>query len=287
MIEVQGRMMHLFATGSDGPTVVLETGASGYFGAWEWVQQELSKYTRVVSYDRLGMGFSESAKGKRDGATIARELDGLLRRSGEKAPYILVGHSYGGLLAMEYAHLYPQKTAGLVLVDPSHPDQIARSPELRRSMENFRRFFHVASIAAHFGLMRHTNILSGLTEGLSDQERARGRAFLASHRHLKSSARELDAWKDTTDQTRSLDLGELPLTILSAGEPRVAWVKEFQRMHEEMTDLSTHASHRIIPGVEHLNIVTNPENALHVIAAILEMIEQVRTEADQSLAVNG
>ena len=73
MIEVQGRMMHLLATGSDGPTVVLETGASGYFGAWEWVQQELSKYTRVVSYDRLGMGLRESVKGKRDGATIARQ----------------------------------------------------------------------------------------------------------------------------------------------------------------------------------------------------------------------
>jgi pimeloyl-ACP methyl ester carboxylesterase len=287
MIEVQGRIMHLLATGSNGPTVVLETGASGYFGAWEWVQRELGRHTRVVSYDRSGMGFSEGGPGKRDGATIARELDELLSRAGEKAPYILVGHSFGGLLVMEYAHLYPEKTAGLVLVDPSHPDQIARNHELRRSMDNFRRFFHVASFAAHFGLMRLTNILSGLTEGLSPEETARGREFLASHRHLKSSARELDAWKDTTDQTRSLDFGELPLTILSATEPQVAWVKDFQKMHEEMASLSNRASHRIIPGVEHLNIVTRRENAVHVTSAILEMIEQVRAEArDQSLAVN-
>src|SRR5690349_984758 len=94
MIEVQGRTMHLLATGRSGPTVVLETGASGYFGAWEWVQQQLAEHTRVVSYDRAGLGFSESASGRRDAATIARELDELLRWSDEKPPYILVGHSF-------------------------------------------------------------------------------------------------------------------------------------------------------------------------------------------------
>lgn len=277
MIEVQGHMMHLLASGTGGPTVVLETGASGYFGAWEWVQQQVADHTRVVSYDRAGLGFSQSAARKRDAATIARELDELLSRSGERPPYILVGHSYGGLLVMEYAHLYPERTAGLVLVDPSHPDQIARNSELRKSMKNLRRFFHFASAASYFGIMRLTEILSRMTEGLSDGERARGRAFFASVRHLKSAARELDAWKETTEQTRSLHFGEVPLTILSADEPQVPWVRDFQTMHEEMVRLSFRASHHIIPGVEHLNIVTRRENALHVTRAILEVVEHIRS----------
>jgi pimeloyl-ACP methyl ester carboxylesterase len=279
MIEVQGRMMHLLAAGTGGPTVVLETGASGYFGAWEWVQQQVAQHTRVISYDRAGLGFSQSAAGKRDAATIARELHELLSRAGEKPPYILVGHSYGGLLVMKYAHLYPETTAGLVLVDPSHPDQIDRNSELRKSMRNLRRFFHFASIASHLGLMHLTDILSRMTEGLSDGERARGRAFFASARHLKSAGRELDAWRETADQTRSIHFGELPLNILSADEPPVPWVKDFQIMHEEMVRLSTRGSHRIIPGVEHLNLVTSRNNSVHVTRAILEAVDQSRTIA--------
>src|SRR5262249_59919780 len=113
MIEVQGRMMHLLASGTGGPTVLLETGASGYFGAWEWVQQEVAKHTRVVSYDRAGLGFSQSAAGKRDAATLAGEPDEMLNVSGEKAPLILVRPSYGGLLLLEYAHPHPPHTACL------------------------------------------------------------------------------------------------------------------------------------------------------------------------------
>src|SRR5215467_7823574 len=92
MIEVHGHMMHLLATGTGSPTVVLETGTSGYFGLWEWVQNEVGKHTRVISYDRAGLGFSEKAVGAREAASIARELDELLRRAGENPPYILVGH---------------------------------------------------------------------------------------------------------------------------------------------------------------------------------------------------
>jgi len=286
VIEVQGRMRHLLSSGTGGPTVVLETGASGYFGAWEWVQQQVAKHTRVVSYDRAGLGFSQSATGKRDAATIVRELDELLNLSGEKPPFILVGHSYGGLLVMEYAHQYPEKTSGLVLIDPSHPDQIDRNSELRKSMKNLRRFFYFASAASYFGIMRLTDILSRMTEGLSDGERARGRAFFASARHLKSAARELDAWKETTEQTRTLHFGEVPLTILSADEPQVPWVRDFQTMHDEMVGLSSRASHHIIPGVEHLNIVTRRENALHVTRAILEVVEHIRSGKSSCKAQN-
>jgi len=282
MIEVGGCMMHMLATGDGGPTVILEPGACGYFGVWEWVQQEVGKCTRVVSYDRAGLGFSEKSGGKRDAVSMARELDEMLRSAGERPPYILVGHSFGGLLVMAYAQLFPQNTAGLVLVDPWHPDQIERSPELRKQLRNFRNFFHAAAAASHLGIMRVTDLLSMMTEGLSEYERTRARMFFVSPHHLKSSARELDAWKETTDQTRSIHFGDLPVLILSAAEPQVEWVQQFHVMHQEMLGLSARAAHRIIPGVEHLNFITRRENAQHVSRAILEFIaDETRPSEDQ------
>jgi pimeloyl-ACP methyl ester carboxylesterase len=280
MIEVDSRVMHMLATGAGAPTVILETGVAGYFGEWEWVQQEVGKYTRVISYDRAGLGFSENAAGKRDAGSMARQLAEMLYRAGERPPYILVGHSFGGLVVMAYANLFPQNTAGLVLVDPWHPNQTERSPELRSQLRNFRNFFPAAAAASHFGIMRVTDLLSRMTEGLSESERTRARMFFVSARHLKSAARELDALKETADQMRSVHFGNLPVLILSAAAPEVEWVNELHMMHEEMLSLSTRATHRIIPGVEHLNFITRRENVRQVSRAILELIADVRGSSD-------
>jgi pimeloyl-ACP methyl ester carboxylesterase len=272
MIEVADGMMHMLATGTGAPTVILESGVGGYFGVWEWVQQEAGKYTRVISYDRAGLGFSEKSTGKRDAWSMARQLDEMLRNAGERPPYLLVGHSFGGLLVMAYAHLFPENTAGLVLVDPWHPNQTERSPEFQRQLRNFRNFFHAAAAASHLGVMRVTDLLSTMTEGLSGFERTRARMFFVSARHLTASARELDTWTETSDQMRPVHFGDLPILILSAAEPQVEWVNEFHVMHEEMLGLSTRANHRIIPGVEHLNFVTRQDNIRPIIRAILELI---------------
>ena len=95
---------------------------------------------------------------------------------------------------------------------------------------------------------------------------------VSSNQADRSSARELDAWKETTDQTRSIHFGDLPVLILSAAEPQVEWVQQFHVMHQEMLGLSARAAHRIIPSVEHLNFITQRENAQHVSRAILEFI---------------
>jgi pimeloyl-ACP methyl ester carboxylesterase len=274
------------ATGAGAPTVILETGVAGYFGVWEWVQQEIGKYTRVVSYDRAGLGFSEKSRGKRDAQSMARELDEMLRRAGEHPPYILVGHSFGGLLVMAYAHLFPENTAGLVLVDPWHPNQTERSLELRSQLRNFRNFFHAAAAASHLGIMRVTDLLSTMTEGLSESERTRARMFFVSARHLRSSARELDTWKETMGQTRLIHFGDLPVLILSAAEPQAEWVNEFHVMHEEMLGMSTRAAHHIIPGVEHLNFVTRRENAQQVSRAILEFIADAKGPPEVQVSRN-
>ena len=197
---------------------------------------------------------------------------------GEKPPYILVGHWFGALLVMEYAHLYPQKTAGLLLADPHHPDQMKQKYELRKSIDNFRRFFHTAAAASHFQVHARGRLaVEHDGRAFRKQTTAGARMFFVSNGHLKALARELDAWDETAAQTRLIkDFGATPLLVLSAGRPQAAWVAEFQNLHQEMTRLSTHGSHRIVPGAEHLSIMTRRESGHSMSRAILELIRAQR-----------
>jgi pimeloyl-ACP methyl ester carboxylesterase len=93
-----------------------------------WIQPELAKQTQVVSYDRAGLGWSESSGASHNAHTIARQLHTALRSAGVEAPYVVVGHSLGGIFVRAFADLYPDEVSGLVLLDASHPDQWQRFP---------------------------------------------------------------------------------------------------------------------------------------------------------------
>ena len=122
LVEVNSHKVHIHCTGRGLPTVVLEAGLGGTSLEWVRVQRQLSRHTRVCSYDRPGYGWSELTTAPRDAATIAAELKDLLVRSGEPGPYILAGHSLGGHIIRLFASNYSDRVAGLVLVDASHED---------------------------------------------------------------------------------------------------------------------------------------------------------------------
>ena len=132
MIKVAGHRLHLHCTGHGSPTVILEAGNLGMSAHWVRIQQEVARVTRVCSYDRAGMGWSEAAPGSRDARQIAAQLHSLLSGAGETGPYVPVGHSYGGLYALNHAGQYPAEVAGLVLLDSSHPDRSPVRPKVRR-----------------------------------------------------------------------------------------------------------------------------------------------------------
>jgi pimeloyl-ACP methyl ester carboxylesterase len=121
LIDVGGRRLHLYCTGSGGPTVILEAGsASGFYSYWD-LQPRIP--FRTCSYDRAGMGFSDPRPGRRISAEIAADLHELLARAGEKPPFVLVGHSLGGQFVRKYAELYPDEVKGMVLLDSVHEDE--------------------------------------------------------------------------------------------------------------------------------------------------------------------
>lgn len=127
MVDVGGYRLHARCVGdARGPTVVLEAGASSPSADWDKVVPGVSRFARVCRYDRANVGKSEAAPKPRTGARAVEDLRALLGQIGGPAPYVLVGHSFGGMLGVLYAARYPKEVAGLVLVDSSHEEQFKR-----------------------------------------------------------------------------------------------------------------------------------------------------------------
>src|SRR5687767_193256 len=123
LIDVGGHRLHIICSGEGAPTVVFEAGASSFAIDWTLVQRDLARTNRVCSYDRAGMGWSDTADAS-SSATDARGLHALLAAAGERPPYVMVGASRGGLLVRRYLLDYPTDVAGLVFVDPATEDRL-------------------------------------------------------------------------------------------------------------------------------------------------------------------
>jgi pimeloyl-ACP methyl ester carboxylesterase len=132
-VALDGHNLRMLVAGHGDVTVVFENGFGGPLEHWSKVQPAVSRFARTVSYDRAGAGLSDKGPTPRDGRRIAAELHRALRLADIPPPYILVGHSLGGLYVRIFAGLYPDDVAGLVLVDPTQEgDDIrpSRLPEL-------------------------------------------------------------------------------------------------------------------------------------------------------------
>lgn len=122
LLDVGGFHLHLNCTGKSGPAVVLIAGAGDFSFDWGLVQPDVSRFTRVCSYDRAGLAWSDPGPTPRTMRQEVFELHTLLEVARVKAPYVLVGHSIGGLIARVYAEQYAGEVAGMVLVDSTHED---------------------------------------------------------------------------------------------------------------------------------------------------------------------
>jgi pimeloyl-ACP methyl ester carboxylesterase len=122
LIDVGGFRLHLHCAGEGSPTVVLDAALGGSSVSWSWIQPEIAKATRVCAYDRGGFGWSDAAPMPRTASRMAGELRALLERSGAPPPFVLVGHSFGGLVLRVFAKRYRNEIGGIVFVDPAHPE---------------------------------------------------------------------------------------------------------------------------------------------------------------------
>jgi pimeloyl-ACP methyl ester carboxylesterase len=248
LVDLGGYRLHLYCTGQGSPTAVLEAGFGDSSPYWFAVQPEISKYTRVCAYDRAGYGWSERSPRPRATSVLAEELHSLLHRGGIAAPYILVGHSWGGLTVRVFANRYSSEVAGIVLVDASHPDarQFRHRPALPPGYRPRALRLKLKALSAFVGLPR----LMGWCGYGPPQIRRLTRALECRPQFFETVRAETIAHPESLVEVRqSASLGDLPLVVISRdfrlsdpagllGRLRIAVAcRVWEPMREEWTQL--------------------------------------------------
>ena len=258
VIALDGRTLTLFDNGGPGPSVVLETGLGAEAEDWAAVASGVASVARVVFYDRSGRGSSPPAEGPRSALDMVQDLNELLRLAGIPAPYLLVGHSFGGLIVRLYAHRYPSEVRGLVLAESMHEDQFdvfgpLFPPESASDSDDLRRI----------------------------------RYFWTEGWRSSASTREQIDFPTSLAQGRSVvSLGDLPLHVLSAGTyihmpmvpppARPFLQQRWEALQRRLAELSSRASHTQASDSGHFMQRDSPAM---VSAAIVQMLCQSRDSA--------
>jgi len=297
LIEVAGSRLHIRMTGQGSPTVVLESGIAASSVSWTAVQSALSKHTTVCSYDRAGFGWSEPDSRSRIPSQLADELHELLTRAGLPPPFVLVGHSFGGLIVRAFAARYPQETAGLVLVDALHHDEwLNPTGPQRKVLRGGVWFSWLGAALASVGVVRLC--LDLLTRGARRAPRAVMKSFgkniaglitrmvgevtklppevwpaIRAHwsgpHSFATMARYLAALpKSSAEFLEASPLPPVPLLVLSAdcsGDQLAA--------QKELASLCADGECRVVSGCGHWIQLDRPEV---VVVAVLQMLAKVR-----------
>jgi pimeloyl-ACP methyl ester carboxylesterase len=276
LIDVDGHSLHLNCSGSGSPTVILEPGAGGMSSDFAWITPAVARDTRVCVYDRAGRGWSEPADGPQDGAQIAADLHTLLERGDVPGPYVLAGHSFGGLYVLTFAARYPDEVAGMVLVDSTEPGSAetpGTSPRDEGSYDIMWRVSALLSSSARLGVGRLAGQLS--YGSLPPRARDEAIASAATPNHVQSTIDEYIQATASTDQAASLgDFADKPLIVLTAGSGSDA---EWNAAQDDLASLSTNSAHRVIDGASHGEMILDEDAAAATTQAILDVVSSVRS----------
>jgi pimeloyl-ACP methyl ester carboxylesterase len=285
-VQVNGYKMHIYCAGGingAGPTVILESGLNDGWLSWYKVQPAIARFASVCSYDRAGVGWSDAQPDQPDSQNIALRLHSLLHNAGIKPPYILVGHSIAGIHVRVYQKMYPNDVAGIVLVDPSHPDEMNRLPSQFRKGRGQRRLkFELLELAMPFGIPRFTGRCG---EGPAEIRNLL-RTAQCRTRWMETQEAEFDAFDKSADEGRATgSFGAMPLVVLShdpkiggrpgalaanvAEQAEVAW----GQMQEELSHLSTSGNRIVAEGSAHYIQFDRPDL---VIDAVHQAVEASR-----------
>ena len=285
-----GRRMQIDCRGAGSPTVVLESGLD-HLGSLSWatVHDSIAATTRVCAYSRAGIMWSDASDAPFDLTALARDLHGALAAAGERAPYVMVGHSIGGPYVMGFTHAYPSEVKGLVLVDASHPDQFARFHEIAgKSLVPPPGEVELGAALAWTGLVRLLPV--GASPASWPVETARvAPAFLPLS--VVGLANETEAVPATLAAAQGMRrLGDRPVVVLTAGreyppaelhlmgltrEQGVRLRAAARALHDDQTSWTRHGRHELVPDATHYIQFDRPDV---VIRATREVVEAVRRD---------
>lgn len=269
LIDVGGYRLHLHCTGEGDRTVILEAGLGGGVLDWSLVQPEIARFTRVCSYDRAGMGWSETSLQPRNAQQIAEELHTLLKNAEIKPPFILVGHSIGGIYTQMYSSLFPDEVAGMVLVDSSHENQL-----LRKELPSPPAFSSVLVKAlAPLGVGRILFPLNKPSENISPDLATKLASIYSHTGHLYSVADELANIPESMQQLRNSALkpGAKPLIVLtrSRSDDEDQAERAWQELQADLANLSTNSKQIIAKNSGHYIHLDEPSLVIFSIYQVM------------------
>jgi pimeloyl-ACP methyl ester carboxylesterase len=269
MVDVGGYRLHINCTGEGSPTVVIESGWGDMSASWGWVQPEVAKTTRVCTYDRAGMGWSESNQYPRTAREYAKELHTLLAKANEPGPYVLVGHSMGGFTVIVYAHDYPSEVSGLVLIDSQDlPTSNVAAPQPAPKPGGIS----LPSLLARIGLVRLLADPLGSSENLPDGDKQAYTAFAVAPRSVQTFMDEGKGMSEGGAQARVVtSLGALPLIVLSRGKDQDA---KHTAAQTDLLKLSTNSQQLFADQSGHPIMIEQPDAAVAAIVKIVELVRQ-------------
>ena len=245
-----GRRLDIRSVGSGGPTVILEPGLGESARAMaRLIAPDVARTTTVVVYDRAGHGRSDAEPAA--GPDAARDLHVLLERAHVPGPYVLAGHSLGGMFALSYAHRYPAEVGGIVLLDSMHPHQ-------------HNAFARMDPLLALVPTLARTGLANLLVDRKDGDPTAQARQLA---RDVEEMPAELNRAAKLTS------LGTKPLIVLSAGTgSRPRWAAQ----QNDLAALSTDSVHRTIPGATHASLIDDRVDAAQSGRAIRDVVNAVR-----------
>jgi pimeloyl-ACP methyl ester carboxylesterase len=276
LIDMGGGInLHIYCTGEGSPTVVLDAGLNGGTMSWARVQEEVSNHTRVCSYDRAGMSWSEQGPKPRTYMKIAGELHALLQAAGEEGPYVLVGHSVGAHTVRFFVREYPADVAGIVLVDPAHENIL--STELIPVIQQLQRSY---TFYAHLGFWQYVlnpGFIMGVEGPDVPLEIINNLEVVYSPKSLHTAADELTAMYETVLALNGTNIkgawSDKPAIVLSA-DNEIAHLTGALEHHKELASLSTRGEQILVPGGHNIHY----EHPEVVAEAILNIVNSVRRE---------
>ena len=287
--QVGGHAMHLYCTGQGSPTVLLESGLGSDWLYWQKVQPEVAKTTRVCSYDRAGLGWSDDQPGPRDAKNIAAQLHSLLQQAGETGPLVLVGASAGGLYARQFVAAYPGQAVAMVFADSSVPDQIRALPGAGYS-ETAARALHRQEmwewVKETSGWARLVGDCKGDVEKGLEAYAGLARAEACRPAYARAGLGEWDEfWHSAEEAGAAPCCGQMPLLIISQDpdRPKPGWSAQmiaaqpiWNSLQEHLKDLSPHSRRVIARGSSHHVMIDRPDVVIH---GIQQVVSDIRNQA--------
>lgn len=287
LVDIGGRRLHLWRAGEGSPAVVVAPSLGEPGDGWAEIQRRLAQQTTVVLYDRAGLGWSDPGPWP-TGRRMVADLHALLKAAGIPPPYVLVGHSLGGLLMRLYQTTHPEQVAGMVLVDSSHPDQERRLGAQTWRLSRPRWWVRVVRFAVQPLWIRLRErgaaIPAHLRRGLPPELAEAAVAMRLGTRAQHADAKEMAASPGLAAEVgRSVDgtpgsLGQLPLVVITREvNTELSWrlgaEGVWQEMQTELALLSERSTHLHAASGDHFIHRSDPDL---VVNAIAELVDQVR-----------